>query len=222
MRSIFLVGILVLFISSCAPLIENTYDIFDKDFLFDSFDTLNLEIWDKMNNEYYGVSQMRQENINVSNGYLEILISPSATDGGGIRSIKKFRYGKFSIYVINTNTNVVSQIEVNSSSLNLRSFLRYYFSEINNTNVVEFEIISPFTNIITSVSNSFQSNYTLLTIEVFPDSILAFFNGIEIARVSLYSQPKEVEVRINSYLGEYMLNPYKRSVFLDYFSYERN
>ncbi|MEN2997986.1 MAG: hypothetical protein ABDH28_02985 [Brevinematia bacterium] len=206
---------------ACNIMLEEKY-VFDKDFLFDDFNELNPEVWEKIDNTHLAFSSLKKDNVLISNGNLVIKIPQNTTEGGGILSLKKFPYGKFSIYALNTLTNVVSELEINSRSANLKVSLRYYFLNSHNTNIVECEVISPLTNITVILSNSFRSNKVLLTIKTLQDKVSVFFDSSEILNFTNSTQIEYVEVRISSYLREYDTQPFNREVLVDYFSYERN
>ncbi|MFN4245316.1 MAG: hypothetical protein ACK4F9_04115 [Brevinematia bacterium] len=217
----FFTFIFIFILISCNPIVNNT-NLFDRDFLFDDFDTLNSEIWLKINDTFKYSSKLSEKNTSISNGNLIINIPGNSLEGGGIKSSKNFRNGKFSIYVLNTNTNVATEIELFNQTWNITLSLRYHFNEIQNTNIVEFEALSPSLNLRYSISNEFQNTWVLMTIEMLRNSVKVYFNNKLITNINLDSSINEASISINGYPVANEVFYLSREIIVDYFSYERN
>lgn len=218
---ILLVIILSVLVLSCNPIFEQQTKVYDRDFLFDDFQTFDTKIWDKRE-AFIEFSQLKRENTFVSNGNLVIVIPANTSDAGGIQSVVEFPKGKFSVYLENRQTNVVSELEIYSRRYNLRVSLGVFFSSFYNLGVLQYEVVSPLTNITSIYTNNVNlTNKVLITIDVNYDSIVFRLEGSEVGRVNIRT-PREFEVRINTYLKSYELQYYTRNLYFEYFQYEKN
>ncbi len=219
-RKFLLVGfVFVLF--SCNTVIYDS-GIFDRDFLFDNFDFFDSEVWYKINNVFKYSSRLNDDNVSVSNGNLVINIPYGVLEGGGVKSLKNFRNGKFSMLVLNRNTNVAVEMELFNNTWNITISFRYFFSGIENTNVVEVEVLSPRVSLKYAISNEFQSNNVLMTVEVVRDTTSMYFNNRIVTNIKFDNDIDKTSVSISGYLIYNDLYILDRNLFIDYFSYERN
>lgn len=219
--TILLVVILSILILSCNPIFEQQNKLYDKDFLFDDFQTFDTKIWDKRE-VFIGFSQLKRENSFISNGNLVIVIPANTSDTGGIQSVVEFPRGRFSVYLENQQTNVVSELEIYSRRENLRASISVFFSSLYNMGVLQYEVVSPLTNITYIYTNNVNlTNKRLITVDVGHDSIVFRLEGSEVGRVNIQT-PREFEVRINTYLNFYDIQHYTRNLYFDYFHYEKN
>ena len=219
-RKFLLVGfIFVLF--SCNTVIYDS-GIFDRDFLFDNFDFFDSEVWYKINNVFKYSSRLNDDNVSVSNGNLVINIPYGVLEGGGVKSLKNFRNGRFSMLVLNRNTNVAVEMELFNNTWNITISFRYFFSGIENTNVVEVEVLSPRVSFKYAISNQFQSNSVLMTVEVVRDTTSMYFNNRIVTNIKFDNDIDKTSVSISGYLIYNDLYILDRNLFIDYFSYERN
>ncbi|MCX8029191.1 MAG: hypothetical protein N2712_04260 [Brevinematales bacterium] len=210
--------IIMFFTSSCNLLPEQD-DLYNKDFLFDDFQSFDNSIW-TARETFIGFSQLKRENVSISNGFILFSIREDSTDSSGISSIPLFPRGRFSIYALNKLTNVALEMELFSYRENSKISFKYYFDDTINTNVVETYFVSPLTNIYFTLSNTFMSDTSLLTIIVYNSSIVFLINNSEITRFSI-NTPNNFEVRINTYMIKYDIRSFRRNVYIDYFSYQK-
>ncbi|MCX8096755.1 MAG: hypothetical protein N3D81_04585 [Spirochaetes bacterium] len=218
---ILLVIILSILVLSCNPIFEQQNKLYDKDFLFDDFQTFDTKIWDKRE-VFIGFSQLKRENSLISNGNLVIVIPANTSDTGGIQSVVEFPRGRFSVYLENYQTNVASELEIYSRRDNLRVSISVFFSSIYNVGVLQYEVVSPLTNITSTYTNNVNlTNKILITVDASYNSIVFKLEGSEVGRVNIQT-PREFEVRINTYFKSYDIQYYTRNLYFDYFHYEKN
>lgn len=221
--TLLIIQALILILPGCQLGFEEE-NVFEKDFLFNTFDIFDEEIWQKIDNIVIGLSELRSENVSISNGNLVIKITKTPQTSGGILSKKYFRNGSFSILVINPNTNIVVELEINIPQNFSKAILRHYFSSDESKVILETEILSPyetFTQKFDTLLNTPDSP-TTLSIKTLPNSVEFIVNNQKLTNYSVRDTIRLVEVRINTYTKSIDLDLSERNVYIDYFIYQRN
>ncbi|MGB9621728.1 MAG: hypothetical protein ACP5PT_05480 [Brevinematia bacterium] len=205
--------------SCLGPLAYNSSNIYSSDIYIDEFNSFNTEMWGK-ENTFYGYSALKEENVSISNNNLVLKIPKNTTDGGGIYSLKKFRKGNFSIVFNNLTTNAVLELQIYNTENAIKGKILIYFSQLENTNIIEAIIESPTTNI--QVSNLISNiNFMMLSTSYQSIAFSYDYDNKNLLHFSDSRIPDEFFVKILFYLNEYNTEIYDRNSYVDSFRYER-
>lgn len=211
------------FLSSCileGPSNSNS-GVFSSDFLVDDFNVFDDNNWIRLS-EYMSFSQLKPDNVFVSNGNLIFMIPQNSTSSGGISSKYRFPRGDFSVSFKSTNNdNSVFDFVLYNSANSVKFFVRFKYELSELSNFVEYGIESSYTNYTSTNYVTPSYSYHEVKISVFNDSVIYYFDNSQIWYLSFDSVPSELYVKILSYLNDSTSYFYDRFIFVDKFSYQK-